>query len=65
MCEIKDLRSDAGMSQKEFADYFHIPVDSIQNWETQRRKPPKYVPYLIKRILEYRKRIGELQNGGE
>jgi DNA-binding transcriptional regulator YiaG len=65
MCEIKDLRSDTGMSQKEFAYYFDIPVDSIQNWETQRRKPPKYVPNLIKRILEYRKRFGELQNGGE
>lgn len=65
MYDIKDLRFDSGMSQKEFAEYFDIPIDSIQNWETHRRQPPKYVPNLIKRILDYRKVYGELQNGGE
>ena len=65
MNEVKELRSQAGMTQKEFAEYFGIPVDSIQNWETNYRRPPKYVPDLIRRILAYREKYGELQNGGE
>lgn len=65
MDEIKDMRTETGMSQKDFAEYFGIPVDSVQNWETQRRKPPTYVPGLIRRILDYRKKFGELKNGGE
>lgn len=65
MNEIKELRLRTSMTQKEFAEYFGIPVDSIQNWETEYRKPPKYVPSLIKRILYYREKYGELEDGGE
>ena len=65
MEEIKEMRSETGMTQKEFAEYFDIPIDSIQNWETQRRKPPTYVPGLIRRLLEYRRKYGELKEGDQ
>ena len=65
MNEIKELRLKTGMTQKEFAEYFGIPIDSIQNWETDYRKPPKYLPTLIKTILEYREKYGELDKEGE
>ena len=58
---IKQLRKDTGMKQVEFAEYFGIPVRTIQEWEHDRRTPPDY---LI-RLLEYRLRIeGLLGKGG-
>lgn len=65
MEEIKEMRSETGMTQKEFAEYFDIPIDSIQNWETKRRKPPTYVPGLIRRLLAYRREYGELKEGDQ
>lgn len=65
MDEIKDLRKEMGLSQSKFAEYFDIPVKSVQNWEIERSHPPAYVPGLIRRILDYRKKFGELKNGGE
>lgn len=29
----KELRKASGMTQKAFADYFHIPKRTIENWE--------------------------------
>lgn len=65
MDEIKDLRKEMGLSQSKFAEYFDIPLKSVQNWEIERSHPPAYVPRLIRRILDYRKKFGELKNGGE
>ena len=50
------------MKQVEFAEYFAIPVRTIQEWEHDRRTPPEY---LI-RLLEYRLRIEGLigKDGG-
>ena len=47
------MRKETGMKQVEFAEYFAIPVRTIQEWEHDRRTPPEY---LI-RLLEYRLRI--------
>lgn len=44
---IKELRAASGMSQSEFAKYFGIPKDSLQNWEQGRRKCPEYLLNLI------------------
>ena len=65
MNEIKELRNDMGLSQSKFAEYFEIPVKSIQNWEIEKSHPPAYVPGLIRRIIAYQKKYGELKNGGE
>jgi transcriptional regulator with XRE-family HTH domain len=42
------------MTQKEFADYLHVPFRSIQNWEGGQRSAPDYVVELIeyKLIME-------------
>jgi putative transcriptional regulator len=44
---IKELRMKTGMTQKAFAEYFNIPVRTIQDWESERRTPPEYVVELI------------------
>ena len=65
MNEIKELREETGLSQSKFAEEYKIPVKSIQNWETDRTHPPAYVPGLIRRIISYQKKYGELKNGGD
>ena len=49
---IKELRLSARMTQKQFAGYFNIPLRTIENWETGKRKPPEYVVELIRYRLE-------------
>ena len=49
---IRDLRISSRMTQKQFAEYFKIPLRTIENWETSKRNPPEYVIELIKYKLE-------------
>ena len=49
---ITELRKRAGMTQKQFAEYFEIPVRSLQEWEQDRRQPPPYLEKLLLRILD-------------
>lgn len=51
MKRLSEIRKELGWSQKKFADYFGISVRTIQNWEQQRREPPKYMVTLMERIL--------------
>ena len=44
---IKELRAVSKMTQKTFAEYFNIPVRTIQDWEAGRRTPPVYMYELI------------------
>lgn len=44
---IKELRQQTGMTQKAFAAYFEIPVRTVEDWETGRRKPPEYLVKLM------------------
>lgn len=44
---IKDMRINAGMTQKEFADFFEIPIDVVKSWETGRRSPSEWAKKLI------------------
>ncbi|GIW81506.1 MAG: hypothetical protein KatS3mg105_3313 [Gemmatales bacterium] len=37
--KIKAARQAAGLSQSELAKKAGVPVDSLQNWEQDRRKP--------------------------
>jgi putative transcriptional regulator len=39
--EIKRIRTRLGLSQREFADRFGIPIDTIQHWEQGRREPDR------------------------
>ena len=44
---IKEIRTAAGITQKEFSDIFDIPIDTVKNWDTGRRKPPEWAEKLI------------------
>ena len=57
---IKNLRLNTRMPQKAFAEYFNIPVRTLQDWEGGRRIPPKYVIELIKYKLK-KERVGMLK----
>lgn len=55
--KIKELRKLTGMSQSQFADYFNIPIKTVQNWETDRRKCADYIVDLIEYKLRKEKII--------
>ena len=49
---MKEFRLSIGMTQKEFAGYFGLPIRSLQQWEQGRRNPPPYLLTLLERIWE-------------
>lgn len=44
---IRSLRKSTKMTQKEFSEYLHIPLRTLQNWEEGQRSCPSYVLELI------------------
>ena len=44
---IKYLRLVTGMKREEFANYLHIPLNTVRDWEQGKRKMPEYVYELI------------------
>lgn len=52
---IKEIRTLTGFSQKQFAEYFGIPLRTVQEWEQGRRKPPDYIPKLLERVWKAEK----------
>lgn len=53
--DIKNLRKATGMTQKQFGEYFGIPKRTIEDWEGERRTPPKYLINLIEYKLKKEK----------
>lgn len=49
---LKQLRNDAGMTQKQFATKYEIPLSTYEQWEMGIRKPPMYVVKMIA-LIEY------------
>ena len=49
---IKELRTTTGLSQAKFAKLLDIPTRTIEDWESDRHSPPKYVITLIKFYLD-------------
>ena len=47
---IQELREKTGLTQSKFAEYFGLPLRTVQEWEQGRRKPPDYIPKLLERI---------------
>lgn len=52
---IRSLRINTGLSQAQFAAYFHIPTCTLQDWEHNRRTPPAYVLYMMQELLKRNK----------
>lgn len=50
--DIKECRKSAGLTQKQFSELFEIPVDTVKNWDSGRRKPPEWAEKLIIEKLE-------------
>ncbi len=50
---IKELRTQTGLSQSQFAKKFHLNVRTLQTWEQNTRPTPEYVIFLINSVLEY------------
>ena len=44
---IKYLRMMTGMKREDFANYLHIPLNTVRDWEQGKRKMPEYVYELI------------------
>lgn len=65
--EIRDLRNRTGLSQSRFAEYFGIPVKTIQKWENHGSTPAPYIVGMIERILDLECQVndlkGEVTNG--
>ena len=55
---IQNLRTKTGMSRKVFAEYFGIPLRTIEDWEAGRRNPPEYIPRLLWYRWEYEEILG-------
>ena len=49
---ILELRKLTGLSQRKFADKYHLGIRNVQNWEQGVRKPPTYVLYLLEKLIE-------------
>lgn len=50
---LKAMRKEAGLTQREFAGYFGIPIRTVEDWERGIRHMPDYVL----RLLVYKMRI--------
>ena len=50
--DIREMRVELGDTQHEFADRYHIPFRTIQNWENGVRKPPEYIVSLLERQVK-------------
>ena len=49
---IKYLRLLTGMKREDFANYLHIPLGTVCDWEQGKRKMPEYVYELIEYKVE-------------
>ena len=54
---IKELRTQSGMTQKAFADYFGFSKRAVENWEGEKRQCPQYLLDLIEYKLKNEKMI--------
>lgn len=60
---ILEMRKSLGLSQRQFADRFHLNVKTVQSWEGGWRKTPESYLYLIQRVIELESR-NSLEEGG-
>ncbi len=49
----KEFRKSTGLTQMKFADYFEIPLGTLQAWERERHSPPSYVLKLMIKVWDY------------
>ena len=50
--EVRDIRKKTGLTQRAFAELYHIPLQTLKEWESSTgsssyRRPPDYVTYML------------------
>lgn len=45
--EFKELRTELNLTQSALSKKYQIPIRTIQDWEAEKRTPPKYVQLLL------------------
>lgn len=48
---IKEIREKSGISRAEFSRKYNIPVRTLEDWESGKRKCPEYVSELLYRVV--------------
>lgn len=48
---IKEMRQKFGCTQKQFSEITGIPKRTIEDWETEKRHPPEWLPKMIECYL--------------
>ena len=56
---LKAMRKEAGMTQRKFAEYFGIPLRTVEDWERGLKHMPDYVMRLFVYKLRVEGIIGE------
>lgn len=54
---IKEIRTMTGLTQRQFAKKYHIPIGTFQKWEApegsiNHRECPTYVCELLERVVK-------------
>ena len=57
--DVKNVRSRLGMTQEQFAMQYGLDLNSVQNWETGRRKPDAAVRSYLAVISRMPDSVGE------
>lgn len=55
---LRELRAEAGMNRKKFAEYFGIPLRTVEDWEAGKRKMPEY----LLRLIAYKVKLDTLKS---
>lgn len=50
---IRKTRTDLGLSQTEFANRFHVPVDTLRGWEQARATAPDFAVAYVRVIGQH------------
>ena len=53
---LRELRTRTKLNRREFAEYFGIPLRTVEDWEYGKRKIPDY----LLRLIEYKLRMENL-----
>ena len=56
--KIKEARRAAGITPRQMAEVFKIPLRTLVDWETEKRKPTEWAELLILEKLEKIKNNG-------
>lgn len=49
--KINEIRKQSGLSRAEFSRRYNIPVRTLEDWESEKRKCPEYVSELLERVV--------------